>query len=446
MDEKTLKAPSASPRAGDSGTASTARCEQRLPRAKKERRRNKSERGLAPDRELRQLAADFLTTQRRLWPGLADTALIPPSSDEVIVCLVEDFKARHRQGTIEPLPKSDESKHPQRLGGFYGRYSCDNSNPKSIADQRVKVLEQAKKCDRFVPWAYVFADCSSSGLSPARQGYTSYKAVLQDPKHRIDTTFIDDFTRASRDEVEWWRLAHLSRRMNKQMIGASDGFDLSNPNSEIMITVFGLVSRLLVKGIREKVRRGMHGAARRGGGLGKPPLGFTRTPRLDESGQVVRDPNGLPQYVYAVDPEAAEFRRLMYELFVVQGLSFYKIAKRFNELKIDEWSGWNESCIKKILWSASAVGVFIWTSTGTSTTTNGTVWFVSPIRAGIGLSNTTQLLRSFRSTFGSRHESGSRPCGVQARSRGGSRAETRSAPRRSSAGRCIAATAARNRR
>ena len=61
----------------------------------------------------------------------------------------------------------------------------------------------------------------------------------------------------------------LSKFLRKGMIGASDGFDLSNPNSDILITVFGLVSRLFIKSLREKVMRGMKGAARRGTCLGQ---------------------------------------------------------------------------------------------------------------------------------------------------------------------------------
>ena len=72
-----------------------------------------------------------------------------------------------------------------------------------------------------------------------RQGYTSYKAVLLDLEHCISTTYIDDFTRASRDEREWWELAESSKEWNKRVIEASDGFDLSSPDWDIKITVFG---------------------------------------------------------------------------------------------------------------------------------------------------------------------------------------------------------------
>jgi hypothetical protein len=49
----------------------------------------------------------------------------------------------------------------------------------------------------------------------------------------------------------------------------------------MMISLYGLLSRLFIKGLRERVIRGMRGAARRGGCLGKLSLGFTRRARRD---------------------------------------------------------------------------------------------------------------------------------------------------------------------
>jgi hypothetical protein len=48
----------------------------------------------------------------------------------------------------------------------------------------------------------VFADYSVTGLAASRQGYSSCKSLLSDKDHPLETTYIDDFTRASRDELE----------------------------------------------------------------------------------------------------------------------------------------------------------------------------------------------------------------------------------------------------
>ena len=224
----------------------------------------------------------------------------------------------------------------------------------------VNCLAKARQEDRFVPWEYIFCDYSVTGLDASRQGYSSYKAVLTDPDHLIETTYIDDFTRASRDEIEWWRLAALSKRYRKRLIGASDSFDLSSPNSDLLITMFGLVSRIFIKGLREKVRRGMRGAARRGTVLGKLPLGFTRKVHRDKNGNVVYRPDGRPRHEPCVDPKTQKHRELMFRLFYEKHWTPYRIARYFNDHKIDGWDGRTEKGVRRLLIGLDAMGIFIW--------------------------------------------------------------------------------------
>ena len=334
-----------------------------LPRSKRRRLRSKSDRGLPPDTELEKLAVAYLDNQRTYWQKLVEAGLLPTPNDEIVRQMVEDFKERHRSRKVDVASVRPFTKFFSKLAGSYNRYSCDNSNPNSVLDQMVKALEKGHAEDRFIPWPYVFADYSVTGLDPSRQGYTSYKNVLADTDHLIETTYIDDFTRASRDELEWWKLAALSKRLSKRMIGASDGFDVHSPDWDIKITIYGLVSRLFIKGLQQKVRRGMRGAARRGTCLGKLPLGFTRRVRRDQNDNVVRGPDGLPIHEPCVDPATSEHLLLMYDLFVQKKWSLYKIARHFNQLKVDEWDGWTPMSMRALLWNPSSIGVFIWNKT-----------------------------------------------------------------------------------
>lgn len=342
---------------------SSAPVDRPLPRPERRRRRAKSDRGLPPDEELAKLATAYLEHQRDHWPKLVEAGLLPEPTKAVIRRMIEDFKLRHRTGRVDVDTVRPYAKVVARLAGLYARYSCDNSSPTSVLDQMVKCLDKAQREDRFIPWAYVFSDYSVTGLDASRQGYSSYKAILTDDDHLIDTTYIDDFTRASRDEIEWWKLARLSKRLNKRLIGASDGFDLNDPNSDLLITMFGLVSRLFIKGLREKVKRGMRGAARRGTCLGKLSLGLTRRVHRDENGAVVYRPDGRPRHEPCIDPTTKEHRLLLYELFVDKGWSAHKIARHFNKLKVDGSDGWTPKAIKQLLWNPNAIGVFIWNRT-----------------------------------------------------------------------------------
>lgn len=331
-----------------------------MPRPQRQPRRSKEDRGLPPDQDLRHLVTDYLNRQRKLWPELVKSGFLPEITDSTVMSMVEDFKSRHRGGDLDTAVTAALLKLRLKLGGSYNRYSCENSNPTSINDQLANSLDKAKAENRFVPWSYVYCDYSISGTNPSRQGYSSFKSVLQDPKQGIETTYIDDFTRASRDEIEWWKLASIATRLKKRLIGASDGFDLSAPMSEVMISVFGLLSRLFLKGLKEKVKRGMKGAVGRGTCVGKLSLGFTRQVIRDKNGNVVVDANEQATYVPCVDPSTRDNRVEMYELFVEKNWSGNRIARHFSRLKVDGSDGWTRKAIMQLLRSPTAIGVFIW--------------------------------------------------------------------------------------
>ena len=331
-----------------------------LPRRRRKPRRNKEDRGLPPDDELAKLATAYLEQQQKLWPDLAKAGLLPERQTEIVHKMVDDFKERHRTGHVSVTAVQPFLRKGMPLGGSYSRYSCENSSPNSITDQLINQLKRAKEENRFIPWQYVFADYSVTGLDATRQGYSSYKAVLADKENLIETTYIDDFTRASRDEIEWWKLAALSKRLNKRMIGASDGFDLNSPDWDLKITIYGLLSRLFIKGLREKVKRGMRGAVRRGTVRGSLPLGYTRRERLDPQGNVVVGPTGLPKFEPCIDPATKDAAMLIFELFVVHNWSPYKIAKYCNQHRVDGSNTWSDRSITKLLTNEAFVGVFIW--------------------------------------------------------------------------------------
>lgn len=334
-----------------------------MPRPERRPRRARVDRGLPPDDELRRLAESYLIRQRELWPKLDATEHLPEPTPKALDAMVEQFKHRHRGGAIERSQISALLSMHAILAAAYCRYSCDNSSPTSIIDQLRNILDKAHAEARFIPWEYVYADYSVTGLDAGRQGYQSYKAALRDKAQAIETTYIDDFTRASRDELEWWKLAALSKSVGKRLIGASDGFDLSSADWDIKITLYGLIARLFVRSLREKCRRGMRGAARRGTCLGKLPLGFTRRPAIDDAGNLVTGPDGLPIYDICIDPTSAAFRLQMFEWYVERRWSLGRIAREFNRLKVDGWDRWSKQAIRDLLLSGTAIGVFIWDQT-----------------------------------------------------------------------------------
>ena len=84
---------------------------------------------------------------------------------------------------------------------------------------------------------------------------------------------------------------------------------------------------------------GNEGWARRGTCLGKPGLGFNRQVCRDAKGEIIHRSNGQPRTKPCWDPATKPYRALMYDLYVRQNWSPYKIARHFNSLRVDGWDG-----------------------------------------------------------------------------------------------------------
>ena len=72
--------------------------------------------------------------------------------------MVDDFKQRHRGWKLSPFDQRLGSGVFSSVGGFYGRYSCDNRIPNSIIDQMGNGLEKSRDENFFIPLQYVYAD------------------------------------------------------------------------------------------------------------------------------------------------------------------------------------------------------------------------------------------------------------------------------------------------
>lgn len=63
--------------------------------------------------------------------------------------MVTDFKGCHRTGKINHQALREFAGRCKAIGGNYCRFSCDNSEPKSIIDQMVESLEKAREEEHF---------------------------------------------------------------------------------------------------------------------------------------------------------------------------------------------------------------------------------------------------------------------------------------------------------
>ena len=120
-----------------SGFSSPRDDEQRISRTPPRRLRRSWQRGLPPDEELRELAREYLLLQRKLWPELEESGLLPQPAEPQLQEMVSQFRQFFQSG--KPIQQadprwqeivylqSDGTRSRAKLACCYCRYSCDNS-------------------------------------------------------------------------------------------------------------------------------------------------------------------------------------------------------------------------------------------------------------------------------------------------------------------------------
>lgn len=247
-----------------------------------------------------ELAQTYLDIQRRLWPRAVELGTLPAPTPGDARKLADEFLARFR-GEPAGADGQPTGGLGKRLGAAYLRYSCDNSNPRSLDQQLKNALERAARDGTFVPWELVFADAAVTGTTADRRGYALAKAAMTRPAGGPECLYVDEIGRASRDAVEALRLGKLVEAARKRMVGASDNFDSDAPTSKLQLHLFAMLNEWFVDQLRTKVVRGMGGGFARGKNLGKAAVGYRLVPLLDAGGRQVVGDTGKPQSRKQID-------------------------------------------------------------------------------------------------------------------------------------------------
>jgi DNA invertase Pin-like site-specific DNA recombinase len=302
-----------------------------------------------PERSgLLDLARTYLETQARLWPDLVGTAAVPAADPATIAAMADDFERRFRQQQAEVFRPGGTPIIWLALAVGYLRFSDENSNPRSLDQQLLNVLNRARPDGVFVPWHYVLADAAVSGTLACRTGYTLAKTIVERRDEFGVTWFlIDDLSRMSRNTIESLRLGELAAETGVRVVGASDGFDSSNPQSSLLLPVLGSMNEAFVTQLKAKVKRGMDDAFRRGDNIQPPGVGYRLVDLKDANGNLVVTRKNTIEKVVEIDPEAAEWTRRGAEMIAYEGKSAIDVARLFNEHKVGGKQTWSDSRVRQ---------------------------------------------------------------------------------------------------
>jgi DNA invertase Pin-like site-specific DNA recombinase len=304
--------------------------------------------GLPEHSGLMELAHTYLETQARLWPDLTGTPAVPTADAATIAAMADDFERRFRQQIAEIFRPGGTPRVWTDLGSAYLRFSAENSNPRSLDQQLLNVLTRARRDDVFVPWCYVLADAAVSGTLACRTGYMIAKALVERRTESGAAWFlIDDLSRMSRNTIESLRLGELASETGVRIVGASDGFDSSNPQSSLLLPVLGSMNEAFVTQLRAKVRRGQDDAFRRGENLAPPGVGYRLVEVRDTEGNLVITHKNTIEKAVEIDPEAAEWTRRGAQMIAYEGKSAIDVARIFNEHKVGGKQTWSDGRVRK---------------------------------------------------------------------------------------------------
>jgi DNA invertase Pin-like site-specific DNA recombinase len=311
-----------------------------------------------PERQgLLDLARTYLEVQARLWPDLAGTAAVPAPDAATIAAMADDFERRFRQQLADVFRPGDTPHVWIALAVAYLRFSDENSNPRSLDQQLLNVLNRARRDGVFVPWHYVLADAAVSGTLACRTGYTLAKSLVERREESGVAWFlIDDLSRLSRNTIESLRLGELADETGVRVIGASDGFDSANPQSSLLLPVLGSMNEAFITQLRSKVKRGMDDAFRRGDNIQPPGVGYRLVEVKDADGNLVITHKGTIEKRAEIDPEAAAWIVRGAEMIAREGKSPIELARLFNEQKVGSRQTWSDNMIRKLYSRERLVG------------------------------------------------------------------------------------------
>ena len=200
----------------------------------------------------------------------------------------------------------------------YGRVSSDRQNPLSPADQVRKCREFAESFSLIIIEDHIYLD-GDSGVGSDRPAFQKLLNAALSPGRPFDTILVDDTSRLSRSQSESMTIIEKLKFAGVRVIFISQGIDTDSEQSDVQMTVHGLVDSLYVKELAKKTHRGLESCALRGLHTGGRCYGYC----------AVAVGEGESKRLVINETEGVVVKEI-FELFAA-AVSLKKIAKCLNE-------------------------------------------------------------------------------------------------------------------
>jgi site-specific DNA recombinase len=236
----------------------------------------------------------------------------------------------------------------------YARTSTDKQSRLSPGDQVRKCREFADGNGFHVLDDYIYIDEGISGSGSDRPAFQRLLNAAYSHPSPFDIILVDDTSRFSRRQSEAMSTVENLRFQGLRVIFVSQGIDTHSEQSDVQMTVHGLVDSLYVKELAKKTHRGLEGNFLRGFHTGGRCYGFQTT--------------GLAygKQLKINEAEAAVVRRIF--KMSADGLSLKSIAKTLNAKHIQSprprkgrtAAGWCPTAVREMLRNELYIGRRVW--------------------------------------------------------------------------------------
>jgi DNA invertase Pin-like site-specific DNA recombinase len=180
---------------------------------------------------------------------------------------------------------------------------------------------------------------SDEGYSGARADRPGLQAVLANVQ-RGDLVLVHKLDRFSRSTRLLLASVEQLEQVDARLVSVSELIDFSSPIGKVMLSLLGAFAQYYLDNLRQETAKGHREKARRGLWVGPAPFGYCKADR----GHLAPD-------------EHAPTVRLIYQLYVEQGLSYGDIAAELRRRQLASPRGpWGRENVRVILRNRAYLG------------------------------------------------------------------------------------------
>lgn len=193
----------------------------------------------------------------------------------------------------------------------------------------------------------IYRDEAVSGYYTSVFDRAEMKQAIQDSKnHRFKLLVFKEVSRVGRDKQENPAIIGMFEQYGVRVVAINDNYDSLNKDN-ITFDILSVLSEQESKKISARVSSARKQKARRGQWGGDPPIGYkvnSETKKL------------------FIDPETQDVPKLIFQLYVNQGLGTFKVAEYLNQRGIRTRKGnyWSRESINKIIRNQAYIGSVIY--------------------------------------------------------------------------------------